>query len=120
MPLTDFGVASTTLKLFPGYSSVITPAPFNAQNAGPISAAGLNTVGPISTGSATVVATGTAAATASGGSAPSGSGSSGGAGSTTGTAAAASKTGGGSSLDAPCILLSCGAIAAVLYNLAFF
>jgi hypothetical protein len=123
-PLTDFGAASITLKLFPGYSSVITPASFNAQNAGPISGPVLDT--PIPTGNATDIATDTAAATAAATTTAAttttatGTEASGSTGSATGTGATASKTGGASISDMPSGLLGYGTIIVILCNLGFF
>jgi hypothetical protein len=116
-PFTEFGAASYTLKLFSGFTSVITPARFNAQNA---AATQTGTLQVIASGVASGATAGTAAPSglvggASGGPAATGAATVGSTGSNTGPATP-SKTSGALKADLPSTIWSCAIIAVVLSN----
>jgi hypothetical protein len=117
-PFTEFGATSYALELFPSFTSVITPVPFNAQNA---AATQSQTLGVVASGVASGVTAGTATPTASAGRASTGSASTGAAsagstGSNTGPATP-SKTSGASVTELPSAILSCAIVAVVFCNL---
>lgn len=110
---TNFGAASYTLALFPGFTSVITPAPFDAGNAAATGTAdGIQSVKQIESGTATRGTSRSASGTNAGAAGGTSTGSS------TGTAATPSKTNGAIARYASRIMLSCIIAATVTCNLS--
>jgi hypothetical protein len=104
-PFAEFGAATYTLELFLGFTSVITPAPFSAQNA---AATQNGLLGAVVSGAASGATTGTVAPSVA-----AGGGSSGSTGSNTGPATP-SKTSGVLNPNLPSRIWSFAIIAAVL------
>lgn len=106
---------SYILELFPGFTSVITPAPFNARNAAAMQTGTLQVAGVTSGAAAGTAAPSGSVGGASGGSAATVAATAGNTRSNTGPATP-SKTLGTLKADLPSTIWSCAIIAAVLSN----